>query len=91
MKRQKADESIVGRHALRVVSLLLGLLIVIGCAGVSFKRGASADSMAADERDCRSSTDNEEQYIKCMRDRGYSMPRLDSMPNDVDYTPPARR
>ncbi len=91
MRGQKADESIVGRHALRVVLLLLGLLIVIGCAGVSFKRGASGDSMAADERDCRSSTDNEEQYIKCMRDRGYSMPRLDSMPNAVDYSPPAKR
>jgi len=55
---------------------LSALLVLIapalaGCAGATFKRGASPDSIAAAERACREKTATDEEYAGCMRERGY--------------------
>lgn len=49
--------------AILIVSICTG-----GCASYSFKRGASPDSMAADELVCRAP---QEDFHSCMRDRGW--------------------
>jgi len=52
--------------------LLTPLLVALaGCASVTFKRGASPDSMRAAERACRSSTSGKAAYVACMRERGF--------------------
>lgn len=54
-------------HATAVVACLLA----VGCAEITFKRGASPDAMAAAERECRAATDGEDAYLGCMRERGW--------------------
>jgi hypothetical protein len=45
--------------------------LAIGCGNISFKRGASPEAIVTDERACRASTDNDERYVECMKQRGY--------------------
>jgi hypothetical protein len=45
--------------------------LAIGCGNISFKRGASPEAIDTDERACRASTDNDERYVECMKQRGY--------------------
>ncbi len=45
--------------------------LAVGCAEITFKRGASPDAMAAAERECRAATEGEEDYLDCMRERGW--------------------
>jgi hypothetical protein len=50
--------------------VVLWLAALAGCASVTFKRGASADAMADDERACRAATTSDADYAECMRSRG---------------------
>lgn len=59
------------RWAVVTALLVLSAVVLAGCAGATFKRGASPDSIAADERACREKTATEEEYADCMRERGY--------------------
>jgi hypothetical protein len=52
------------------VSVAVAVAALAGCANISFKRGASGDAMAADERACRNETSDEAGYVECMRKRG---------------------
>lgn len=65
----------LGSNVLRWVALaallVLSAVVLAGCAGATFKRGASPDSIAADERACREKTATDEEYADCMRERGY--------------------
>ncbi|HPG26380.1 MAG: hypothetical protein H6748_03985 [Spirochaetaceae bacterium] len=51
--------------------VLSSLLASMGCAGASFKSGASPDQIARDERECRSPSEAHASYESCMRERGY--------------------
>lgn len=57
-----------GRHAV-VVAVLLAM--GSGCTSVTFKRGASPTTMAADETACREDNATEDTYRSCMRDNGW--------------------
>lgn len=61
-----------GRGARRAAAALFAFLCALGsgCASVSFKRGASADALGADERACRAETKSEAAFAECMRKRG---------------------
>jgi len=48
-------------------AVLLGLSVLAGCATVTFKRGASPEAIAADERACRAANPQEAAYVECMR------------------------
>lgn len=54
---------------LRVVTLLLALAPVAGCATLSFKAGAGPDRMSSDEHNCGQAGD--EGFADCMRNLGY--------------------
>lgn len=58
------------RYAAATVFIACMLAVTGGCASVSFKRGASADALGADERACRAETKNEAAFADCMRKRG---------------------
>jgi hypothetical protein len=60
-------------RVLDLVSIGLCAAALAGCVTVSFKRGASPDAMAADERACRDATTGEAAYVDCMRERGWFM------------------
>lgn len=53
------------------LGLLLCGALAAGCASVTFKPGASADTAAADERACRAASADDAAFAACMRERGY--------------------
>jgi hypothetical protein len=72
---RRRRQSTIARHrpgAWRILFVLwIGLLA--GCASVTFKRGASPEAMASDERACRNSTADDAAFVECMRSRGWFM------------------
>jgi hypothetical protein len=68
-------------------ALLVGALMLggVACGNVAFKAGASPEAIGVDEKDCRETTVNDQDYVKCMRERGYAMPELDMPAADVEY------
>ena len=71
MRSKIRPGSDVSRWAALAALLVLSAVSLAGCAGATFKRGASPGSIAADERACREKTATEEEYADCMRERGY--------------------
>ncbi len=55
----------------REIVLSCALLMIAGCASVSFKRGASPEAMSADEEACRQAGGDEAAYVECMQKRGF--------------------
>ena len=60
-----------GGGASRCALFGVWLTLLAGCATVTFKRGASPDAMAADERACRNAGTDEAAFVECMRNRGW--------------------
>ncbi len=48
----------------------VSVMLLAGCANVTFKPGASGEAMGADERACRASSTTDADYAQCMRSRG---------------------
>ena len=57
------------RRYAAIVAVVLAL--GSGCTSVTFKRGASPTTMAADETACREDNAAEDAYRRCMRDNGW--------------------
>lgn len=55
------------------------LALAAGCGEVTFKRGASPEAATAAERECRAATEGEDQYIECMRKRGWFVMKTDEI------------
>ena len=72
------------RGALLVWALMIG---GVACGNVAFKAGASPETIGADEKDCRATTESEQGYVACMRERGYAVPELDMPSAGVEYEP----
>jgi len=81
------------RRSHRVLSCVAGAAaasMLWGCVAggeAAYKRGATPDQMAADEKACRAETADEDAYLECMRGRGY---RIADGPPQVQGTPPDR-
>jgi len=59
-------------RSLATVGIAMCLAIqVVGCATVTFKRGASPGDMSADEVDCRARGGDDARFVACMRERGW--------------------
>lgn len=69
---EEARHAVSKRHRIGpgAIWLMLAFATLTGCAEVSFKRGASGEAMAADERACRAASADEAAYRECMRKRG---------------------
>ncbi|MEE3329403.1 MAG: hypothetical protein VX246_00920 [Myxococcota bacterium] len=71
MRPKRRLGSNISRGVALAALLVLSAVALAGCAGATFKRGASPGSIAADERACREKTATEKEYADCMRERGY--------------------
>ena len=74
-------------RALRAGITALLLATTLGCGTVSFKRGATPDQIASDEKACRAATVDEDAYLECMSERGYAVSQL---PDNLEATSAGR-
>ncbi len=54
-----------------VILSIVGLVLLAGCATVSFKRGAGPGNAKADEDACRATSASADAYAACLRERGW--------------------
>lgn len=54
-----------------LVMLVIASALTAGCASVTFKRGATPSTMAADESRCRKADPADSAFRACMRDKGW--------------------
>lgn len=60
-----------GARLVATVLFMLALVLVAGCTSVTFKRGATPTTMAADESRCRKADPADRAFRACMREKGW--------------------